>query len=218
MLAVLLSVSIAWAQPQPPMWPNVFWQNFTEVTYYPDIGRHHNEGAYFYNYSIPAYRISRSDGQYDRFCSLSGPHQNQTTPCDQIVVGGNRYLYYPVLQQCCYCCNSTAGCGVLTPSWLQDAKYIDTEVHNGILSYKWSKQGGQQNYIWETTGKVPLDRETVAIFQVDDDDMNFERRSNTFPAEALTLPSICSLSNTCNWGYCQQLRDGTTTHHETAFF
>lgn len=217
MLVILISILGTFAQtPLPPLWPDVFWQNFTEITYYPNVGTHQNSGAFYYNYSMPAYRIDRDNGKYDRFCGLSGPYVDDDTPCSQIVVNSNRYLYYPALNECCYCCNSTAGCGVLFPSWLQDAKYVDTEVHNGVLSYKWSKKGGQDNFIWETTGNVPVERQTIAINQVPDDDMNFHLgRLNSFPY--ITLPTICTLANTCNWGYCQELRSGSAKHQEAVF-
>ena len=116
MLWLILALGYVLAQtPLPPLWPNVFQQNFTELTYYPNIGNHENTGSYYYNYSMMAYRIDRSNGKYDRYCGLSGPYVNNDTPCSHYVVNGYRYLYYPLLNQCCYCCNSTMGCGVLLP-------------------------------------------------------------------------------------------------------
>ena len=221
MFALLLISVVSSQTPQPPLWPNVFWQNFTEATSYPNVSLHHTEGAYYYNYSMQAYKISRNNGRFDNFCSMSGPYNNMDTPCDQIVVGGNRYLYYPAHTQCCYCCNSTSGCGILFPGWLQDAQYVDTEVHDGVLTYKWFKQGGQKNYIWETVAKAPLDRVTIAIDQLGDGNNDYlaygERRDNTFPATVLSLPSICSLSNLCTWGACQDIRNRSTKIEENAY-
>ena len=212
-LATILGI-VSSQTPLPPMWPDVFWQNFSEVTYYNGIGTHTNTGSYYYNWTMKAYRIDRSDGRYDRYCGLSGPHVDQDTPCTHIVVNGNRYLYFPELNECCYCCNSTMGCGVLFPGWMQDSTYIDTEIHNGVQTYKWSREGLQENYIWETPGPIPANRVTVGIYQVDDDDMNFDQRSNTYPPGSLDLPSICSLSNTCNWGFCQKFRSGQGSFDE----
>ena len=221
MFALFLISVVSSQTPQGPLWPTVFWQNFTETDTYTDVPPHHTDGAYYYNWSMPAYRIHRENGRYDNFCSMSGPYINMDTPCDHIVVGGNRYLYYPALNQCYFCCNSTSGCGALNPAWMQDAQYIDTEVHTGVRTYKWFKQGGQKNYLWETVAKAPLDRVTVAIDQVgggQDDYMAFgERRDNTFPATVLSLPSICSLSNLCTWGVCQGIRGGTAKFEERAY-
>ena len=221
MFALLLISVVSSQTPQPPLWPNVFWQNFTEATLYTNTTLHHTEGAYYYNWSMQAYRISRANGRYDNFCAMSGPYNNVDTPCDHIVVGGNRYLYYPAINQCYFCCNSTSGCGALQPGWMQDAQYIDTEVHNGVLAYKWLRQGNQKNYIWETVAKAPLDRVTVAIYQEgggDDDYMDFGgRRDNTFPASVLSLPSVCSLSNLCTWGACQGTRGGSTKFEQKAY-
>ena len=217
----LLLISMASSQtPQPPLWPNVFWQNFTETTIYPETGVHEIEGGYYYNWSMQAYRLNRNNGRYDSFCSMAGPYINMDTPCDNIVVGGNRYLYYSALNQCCFCCNSTSGCGPLFPGWMQDAQYVDTEVHDGVLTYKWLKQGGQKNYLWETAAKAPLDRVTIAIDQVGGgyDNMAFsQRRDNSFPATVLSIPSICSLSNLCTWGTCQEIRGGSAKFEEKAY-
>ena len=215
MLFIVLIFGIVSAQtPLPPMWPDVFFQDFAEVTTNPVAGVHRNVGSYYYNWTMKAYKIERSNGRYDRFCGLSGPHISQDTPCTHLVVNGNRYLYYPELNQCCYCCNSTSGCGVLFPGWMQDSTYIDTEIHNGVLTYKWFKQGNEENFFWETTGGVPTNRVTIAINQVTEDDMDFGPRSSTFPADAFNLPGICTLSTTCNWGFCQELRNGEIQFEE----
>lgn len=202
--------------PLPPLWPNVFWQNFTEITFSVSAGVHKTTGAYYYNWTMPAYRIARFNGRYDSSCGLSGPHATEDTPCEQIVVDGNRFVYYPILNQCCYCCNDANGCGVLIPTWFSDAKYIDTEVHNGILSYKWLKKGNQNNFIWETTGNVPVQRQTIAINEDPGDIFDFDLgRLDSFPQ--ITVPSICSLTNTCDWGLCQEVRSGLSEFKEALY-
>ncbi|OMJ67562.1 hypothetical protein SteCoe_35241 [Stentor coeruleus] len=203
--ALLFAMTLA-ATPLSPVWPNVFWQPFNEKTVHPQAGVHYNTGTYYYNYNLPASRVDRSNGQYDSFCGIGGPYANKDTPCTHFVVGGNRYLYYPDLNQCCYCCNSTMGCGVLLPNWMQNATYINTEVHEGILTYKWEKTGGQQNYLYETVNNVPTSRVTVSIYEEPDNFMDFSHRNETLPNGIMNLPSICNLQNTCNWGFCQNLR------------
>ncbi|OMJ73082.1 hypothetical protein SteCoe_28309 [Stentor coeruleus] len=205
-LLIAFLVATIYAAPLTPVWPNIFWQNFNETTITPQQGTNHNTGTYYYNYNLPAYRIDRNNGRYDRYCGLNGPYANENTPCSHIVVNGYRYLYYSQLNTCCYCCNSTMGCGVLLPNWMQNANYIDTEVHEGILTYKWEKSGLQPNYFYETVNTVPVNRITVSIYQEPNDFMDFSSRNETLPSGILNLPSICTLKNTCNWGFCQQLR------------
>jgi len=207
MIGELIILALVSAQtPLTPVWPNVFWQPFTETTSYPLIGSHSTTGSYYYDWTIQSYRIDRANGRYDRYCGLDGPYQFENTPCSQIVNNGNRYIYYSALNVCCFCCNAANGCGMLFPTWMANATYIDTEVHNGVQTYKWNKPGLQSNYIYETVGSVPVNRVTVSIYQVSDDDMEFGARSTTLPNGILNLPSICTLSKTCSTGACEALR------------
>ena len=50
-LATILGI-VSSQTPLPPMWPDVFWQNFSEVTYYNGIGTHTNTGSYYYNWTM----------------------------------------------------------------------------------------------------------------------------------------------------------------------
>ena len=211
MISILLIIVATSAQkPQPPMWPNTFWQNFTETTRYV-LENHETTGSYYYDWTQLAYRVDRANGRYDRYCGLAGPYEFENTPCSHIVNNGNRYLYYSEKNECCFCCNSANGCGMLFPGWMTNATYIDTEVHNGVLTYKWNKKGLQDNYIYETTGPVPVNRVTVSIYQVSDDDMEFGPRNLTLPSGILNLPPICKLSIHCESAACIALRSGEET-------
>ena len=113
MWLLVLNLSVALAQiPASPMWPNTFWQNFTETTHYA-IGDHVTTGSYYYDWTVQSYRIDRANGRYDRYCGILGPYQFDNTPCSQIVSSGNRYIYYADKKDCCFCCNSASGCGML---------------------------------------------------------------------------------------------------------
>ena len=49
-MLVLLFLSVyVLAAPQPPLWANQFWQNFTEHTVFPIVGTNYNNGTYYYD-------------------------------------------------------------------------------------------------------------------------------------------------------------------------
>lgn len=98
-LAFLVVVAVM-AQPQSPLWPNVFWQNFTERTTDSKMGVHENTGTYYYNFNLPSYRLDRSNGQFNYFCGVGGPYANISTPCTHYVVNGNRFMYFPAQNTC----------------------------------------------------------------------------------------------------------------------
>ena len=84
--------------------------------------------------------------------------------------------------------------------------YIDTEVHEGVLTYKWNRKGDQNNYIYETLNSLPVNRVTVSIYQGTSDNMDFGPRNSTLPTGILNLPGICTLSKTCSNLSCDGLR------------
>jgi hypothetical protein len=217
MIGVFLIIQTALAAtPAGPVWPNTFWQPFSEKIYYGPI-EDSTTGTYYYDWTKLVYRIDRSNGQYDRYCGILSPYSFDKTPCTHYVVGGNRYLYYPDYKECCYCCNDTQGCGVLKPTWMQNATFIDTEVHNGVSTYKWDQKGNQDNFIYETVDPNPLNRVTVSLYQVPDDYMDFGSRSTSIPAGTFTLPSVCSLTKYCESAACVAVRDLVEEFQETIF-
>jgi hypothetical protein len=61
---------------------------------------------------------------------------------------GKRYLYFPEKNDCCYCCDSAHGCGVLKPDWVSDAEFVEiVEAENGVKQEKWNKKGLQSNFV-----------------------------------------------------------------------
>ena len=92
-LAIVNFLLVSGQVPASPMWPDVFWQPFTETTTYPLIGSHQNTGNYYYDWTIQSYRIDRNNGRDDRYCGIAGPYEFDNTPCSQIVNNGNRYIY-----------------------------------------------------------------------------------------------------------------------------
>lgn len=64
------------------------------------------------------------------------------------MIQGKRYLHFPNLGQCCYCCDSANGCGILKPDWAADAEYLGNVVdETGRTVEKWDKKGVQSNYV-----------------------------------------------------------------------
>ena len=49
---------------------------------------------------------------------------NVSTSCTQLVINDKRYIIYPQKKQCCFCCDSQHGCGILKKNWLEGAKFI----------------------------------------------------------------------------------------------
>lgn len=58
-------------------------------------------------------RLDRTNGRYNPFCSAAGG----SSPCSQLVRDGKRYIVYPLIKLCCFCCDSAHGCGILKKEW-----------------------------------------------------------------------------------------------------
>ena len=141
--------------PEPSVWPKTFQQDFFESVEYPtDMGnKHFNTGVYYYDVSDEnnmLTRLDRDNGRWDRYCGVTHHLKNQ--PCRHYIEGkdGDRYLYYPDSDTCCYCCSGNAGCGVMRYDWMSDGTYEGEEQMNGESTFKWNKQGLQDNFYWET--------------------------------------------------------------------
>ena len=71
---------------------------------------------------------------------------------------GKRYLDFPTKKYCCYCCNSTNGCGILKNDWLSTADYLGIEKLSGVEFEKWGIKGLQQNYYYNTIDSKRIPR------------------------------------------------------------
>ena len=80
------------------------------------------------------------------------------TPCTHLTVNDKRYFIYPEKRQCCYCCNSTEGCGILRQDWLADGHYQGTDQLDGKTFDKWEKKGLTEDYWWVTTDDEHIPR------------------------------------------------------------
>jgi hypothetical protein len=193
--------------PASPVWPFHFSQSFQETTSYPVSGSHSTSGTYFYNWTSKSSRSDRANGRYDLLCGIASIYESLNTPCSHIVVNGSRYLFYPKLDSCCYCCNETNGCGALEPDWFSRAKFTFEEVHDGLSAYRWDLNGDQQSLVYETVGDVAVNRVTVAVDQQEYSyRINFGPRNSTVPQGVFELPTQCALGIPCLSAGCVALK------------
>ena len=67
-----------------------------------------------------------------------------------------RWLVWPAISTCCWCCTDSFGCGVLRPDWVaavngtyEGRAPLKTPWRGFSAADKWSAVGGQQNYYWQ---------------------------------------------------------------------
>lgn len=87
-------------------------------------------------------RTDRNDGSHDRYCAPEKPFQS--TACTHLVLGKDRWLVFPQENDCCWCCDASHGCGILTPDWLQrsNASYVGhLDSYRGYPAEEWNAQG-----------------------------------------------------------------------------
>jgi len=198
-LLVLPFVLSQLSQPTaPPVWPNQFEQTFNETFTYPVLGSSSTSGKFFYDFLNKRYRVDRLDGKWDRYCGTA--YWFRSTPCSQIVVDSKRYLYYPEKNYCCYCCNSTQGCGLLKPDWLTGATFIGYESDAAGNSYeKWDQKGLQDNFYYSTNDDK---RVMWKLDQEPNDIQTFDVASlylGISDPKALELPQECVAADNCQF-------------------
>lgn len=76
----------------------------------------------FYDAKNNRERYDRTSGSHNLFCGSVLP--NVTTPCTHLTVNNKRYIHFPNKKQCCFCCDSEHGCGILKQDWLSDASFL----------------------------------------------------------------------------------------------
>jgi len=165
---------------------------------YPVIGSSNTTGYYYYDWTNVQYRVDRANGQWDRYCG--SVYKLVDTPCSHIVTGGNRYLWFPQENYCCFCCNDAEGCGVLLPNWLAPATFVNSSVTpDGYNVDIWDIEGGQANYYYAVTpSMIPYE-----IDQVPNDIMYYNPQTYQnyiSDPSVFDLPSSqCNVNNTCSY-------------------
>ena len=163
-------------------------------------------GTYYYDVSDESNmltRLDRDNGRWDRYCGLT--HHLKDQPCRHYITGatGDRYLYYPDNDSCCYCCSGDHGCGVMKYDWTSDATYVGVEAVNGVDTFKWNKVGSQDNFYWETSETNPADRipvktdmgagSTTDFIQ----DYTVDTFTTSVDKSVFDLPETCSKKKKC---------------------
>lgn len=188
-LLLTLSVIAAVLAQTAPVWPVRFQQDFVESW---STTQYHDVGKLWYDSERVMSRLDRSNGRYDPLCNSI---TNATTPCTQLVRAGKRYMIYPLIRLCCYCCDSAHGCGILKRGWLANAKFVGKDELSGQIFDKFRDSDSDVDY-WATTDAKQLPRKLVedgAIFK----DFIMNTYSEEYIADSVfALPSYCG-DNVC---------------------
>ena len=199
LLLAIFMISVL-ASPESPVWPEKFTEDFEEEFDYPVIGKYTTTGSFYYDAVTHRYMVHRENGRGDRYCGINGFKVFKNTPCNQFVDElGDRYLHYPELDECCYCCSAEHGCGILRQDWLSGAEFQGEVDYKGYTAYKWDKAGLQSNFYYETIAESPQNRIMLDMDQTPNDDQSFDPStwSLTFDDSILDLPGICKKEKTC---------------------
>ena len=146
-----------------------FTIDFNETTSIPLFGEHYIYGTMYYDAVNNRERVDRHNGRYDRYCGNNGFYNLFDTSCSHIIVDGDRYMYYPEKNDCCFCCDASSGCGIVKNDWLTGAQYKGITQHKGFDVYWWDQPGLQSNYYFETISDNPEDRVMVGLYQLPND-------------------------------------------------
>ena len=193
--------------PSPPVteptWPGNFTAQWNEQTNFTGTMKYSGgDTVYAWNNGTnPAMSWHRWDGWADPYCnnSLPLPYDSQ---CSHIVVGGKRYLHYPILNKCCFCCNDAQGCGVPKPTFMNNiATNQGYGTYYGIDVTYWKFN----EFIYaETRYGAPTERSWVGLWS--QNDTYSYVWSFDFHADPIVLPSICAKAANCPAGPCKTRR------------
>lgn len=106
---------------------------------------------------------------------------------------GKRFLDFPAKKYCCFCCDSTHGCGIVEPDWISKSNgtYQGTEkLDDGKTYLKWEIKGLQSNFYYHSndTNKTPK-----RLVQGSDDLMDYtDYYIGIKDPSVFHLPSYCT--------------------------
>lgn len=176
---------------QPPIWPVRFQQDFVESYTTSSL---HTVGKLWYDAERGMERMDRNNGKDDPYC---GPISNHTTtPCHHLIRDGKRYIVWPLLRQCCFCCDASHGCSIMRQDWLKTSVFGGKELISGEYFNKWTMDEAMTRY-WSTIDSKQIPRKIT-----EDNLLIKDFIMNTYSEEYIAssvfeLPSYCSPSNLC---------------------
>lgn len=153
-------------------------------------------------------RVDRNNGQYDPFCNSV---VDGKTPCIHIVREKKRYLYFPAIRLCCYCCDSSQGCGILKRDWTQTLTFAGIDELDGKFFNKYTKEGEGVQY-WTTTEAADarqIPRKLVEEKMIFKDFILNEYTEKEIPLSVFNLPPFCAGSVCPASSECGKLRGET---------
>ena len=187
LVVALLAVSVA-SQSVAKSWPNQWSSEFSEEMKLP-YGTGITKGKWSYDFTNKRFRVDRADGKFDRYCGINW-YIFRSTPCNQYVVEGWRYLHYPEKKYCCKCCHASNGCGIVTPNWFQKGTYVGKRSFSNTEDVEeWNTKGLQDNIYAQTTKTLRPAR----IFQSPQSDMVFDTATykEGVDSSVFKLPAEC---------------------------
>lgn len=144
LLAIAASVLCLCSAQNTPIFPNQYELEFNEKASIGPISGT-TTGKIYLDAKSNKQFVSRANGHHDRYCG--SVLKLTDTPCNHIVVDSNhyinldkRFLDFPAKKYCCFCCDSTHGCGIVAPDWIQKSNgtYRGTEkLDDGKTYMKW---------------------------------------------------------------------------------
>jgi len=133
-----------WPDPaSPPIWPNTFKIEFSEVQVAFDKPQT-NMGSWYYDYDHFTARFDHYDGQKNKFCQGQGLEPDDSTGRCQLLFTktGDLWVIYPEVEHCCRLCGTKQGCSVLRPDWLKTGgQIIGVETISNRRCAGWAKHG-----------------------------------------------------------------------------
>jgi hypothetical protein len=115
-------------------------------------------------------------------------------------------LDFPEKKYCCFCCDSTPGCGIVKPDWLvrAGANFVGDEQLDVNGPYeKWEVKGNLENYYYN---KKDAARTPRKLIEVPDDVMDFYNfKEGKIDDSHFLIPDYC-LSKCGLNTFCASLR------------
>jgi len=132
-------------------------------------------------------RLDRTNGRYDPLCSGI---TKGNTPCSQLVRNGKRYIFFPLIKLCCFCCDSSQGCGILRRDWLKVTKFAGRDELSGQFFNKFVSTEDEIDY-WATTDAKTIPRKLVEGGENFKDFIVNTYSEDNIPDNIFALPSYC---------------------------